>query len=186
MISLVQLWLPIVVAAVLVFVASSVIHTVIKWHNADYRQLSNEGEVAEAIRKGNPAPGQYALPHCVDMKEMQSPEMLKKFTDGPVVLMYVKASGMPSMGPALLGWLVFNLVISFFVAYLTSRTVPVSAPFLQVFRVAGTVAFLGYAGNAAQASIWMGKPWRSTAKEIVDGLIYGLVTGVSFGWLWPK
>lgn len=186
MISLFHLWLPIVVSAVLVFVASSVIHMVFKWHNSDYRKLPNEAEVAEALRKGSPAPGQYVLPHCMDMGDMKSPEVQKKFVEGPVGLLYLKASGMPNMGSALVGWFVFNVVISFMVAYLTSRTLAPGAPYLQVFRVAGTVAFLAYAGNAAQASIWMGKPWRSTAKEILDGLIYGLVTAGAFGWLWPK
>ena len=39
---LAQLWMPIVLSAVLVFAASSLIHMVLKWHNADYRPLANE------------------------------------------------------------------------------------------------------------------------------------------------
>lgn len=186
MISLFSLWLPICLSAVLVFLASSLIHMVFKWHNSDYRALPNEDEVREALRKGTPAPGQYVLPYCPDMKEMNAPAMQKKFEEGPVAMLYLKAPGQPKMGPALGGWFLFNLVIAFVVAYVTSRTLPVQAHYLQVFRVAGTVAFLAYAGNAAQASIWMGKPWRSAAKEILDGLIYGLVTAGTFGWLWPR
>jgi len=62
MISLPQLWLPILVSAVLVFVASSLIHMVVKWHNSDYLTLSNEDEVRAAIRKTNPAPGSICSP----------------------------------------------------------------------------------------------------------------------------
>ncbi|MBK8794386.1 MAG: hypothetical protein IPN59_15020 [Holophaga sp.] len=185
MIPLLHLWLPILVSAVLVFVASSVVHMVFKWHNSDYRQLPNEEAVREVIRKGNPAPGQYVLPYCPDMKEMNTPEAQRKFAEGPVAMLYLKRSGMPNMGRPLLAWFLFTLVVSFVVAYLTSRTVLPPAPYLQVFRVAGTAAFLAYAGNAAQAAIWMGKPWRSAAKEMLDGLIYAVVTAGAFGWLWP-
>jgi len=186
MVSLLQLWLPILLSAVLVFVASSLIHMVFKWHNSDYRKLPNEDEVRAAIRKGEPAPGQYVLPYFGDMKEMQSPEAQQKYAEGPVAMLYLKANGCPNMGSALLAWFLFSVVISFAVAYLTSRTVAPGAHYLQVFRVAGTVAFLAYAGNAAQAAIWMGKPCRSAAKEILDGFIYGLVTAGAFGWLWPR
>ena len=37
MISIASLWLPIVLAAVIVFVASSVIHMAPLWHKNDYR-----------------------------------------------------------------------------------------------------------------------------------------------------
>jgi hypothetical protein len=186
MISLLHLWLPILLSAVFVFLASSLIHMLFKWHNSDYRKLPNEDEVREAIRAGNPTPGQYGLPHCIDLEVMKGAEVQKKYTDGPVGLLYLKASGVPNMGSALVGWFFFSVVISFCVAYLTSRVLPGGTHYLQVFRVAGTVAFLAYAGNAAQASIWMGKPWRSTLKELLDGLIYGLVTAGTFGWLWPR
>ena len=43
-----SLWLPVVVTAVLIFVASSLIHMVFKWHNSDYRKIANEGQVRAA------------------------------------------------------------------------------------------------------------------------------------------
>lgn len=186
MVSLLHLWLPILLAAVFVFVASSLVHMVFKWHNADYLKLPNEDEVREAIRKGEPGPGQYVLPYFGDMQAMKSPEAQQKYAEGPVAMLYLKKCGIPDMGRALLAWFLFSVIIAFIVAYLTSRTVAPGAPFLLVFRVAGTAAFLAYAGNAAQAAIWMGKPWRSALKEMLDGLIYGLVTAAAFGWLWPR
>lgn len=126
------------------------------------------------------------LPYFGEMKEMQSPEAQQKYAEDPVAMLYLKKSGTPNLGSALLAWFLFSVVISFAVAYLTSRTVPPGAHYLQVFRVAGTVACLAFVGNAAQAAIWMGKPWRSAAKEILDGFIYGPVTAGAFGWLWPR
>ena len=32
--------------------------------------------------------------------------------------------------------------------------------------------------------IWGGKSWGATWKMLFDALIYGLVTGGTFGWLW--
>jgi hypothetical protein len=40
-------------------------------------------------------------------------------------------------------------------------------------------------GNLAKV-IWKGEPWSMVIKEVIDGLIYGLLTAGVFGWLWPK
>ncbi len=57
---------------------------------------------------------------------------------------------------------------------------------MKVFHTVGLVAFLAYAAGQLPAAIWMGKPWSIAAKEVLDGLIYGLVTAGTFGWLWPR
>ena len=72
------------------------------------------------------------------------------------------------------------------VAYLTGRTIGAGAEYLTVFRVAGTAAFLGFAGASASESIWKAMPWSVTLKHIFDGLIYSLLTAGVFGWLWPS
>ena len=92
-----SLWLPILVASVVIFIASSLIHMVFKWHNSDYLKLPNEDAVSAAIRAGSLAPGQYALPHCVDMKEMGGEVMQKKFADGPVALITLLAIKMTTL-----------------------------------------------------------------------------------------
>src|ERR1700675_185416 len=98
MITLAQLWLPIVVAAVVVFAASSLIHMVFKWHNSDYLRLANEDAVRAAVRSSTPAPGQYMIPYCEHGKAMQSPEMLQKFNEGPIAFVTLIPSGPPSRG----------------------------------------------------------------------------------------
>lgn len=185
MISLADLWIPIVLSAVLVFVASSLIHMVFKWHNSDYRKLANEDEVRAAIRASSPVPGQYMIPHC-DPKEMQKAEVVQKFKDGPIGFLMLMQPGAPSMGKPLALWFLLNLIIAFAVGYLASRTVPFGVSFLAVCRVVGIVTFLAYAGGSVSSAIWMGKPWISAAKEVLDAFIYGLVSAVAFGWLWPR
>jgi hypothetical protein len=184
--SLSQLWLPILLSAVAVFLASSLIHMVVKWHASDYRALPNEDEVRAAVRKGSPAPGQYVLPHCADMKDMQTPAMLQKYQEGPVAMVVISPNGVPGIGASLAKWFVFSVVVAFMAAYLASRTMAPGTHYLQVFRVVGAVSFLAYGfGNVPQA-IWMGKPWSIVLKDLADALIYGLLSGGVFGWLWPR
>jgi hypothetical protein len=184
MITLGALWLPIIASAVLVFVASSLVHMVFKYHNKDYTKIPNEDAVRAAIRGAKPA--QYIIPYCSDMKDMEKPEMKQKYVEGPIVVMNVMPTGVPKMGKSLVQWFLFVLVVSFFIAYVAAHTIPPGAAYLGVFRVVGAVGFLAYAAGVVPASIWMGKPWAITWKEVFDGLLYGLVTAGTFGWLWPR
>ena len=186
MVSLTQLILAIVGSAVAVFIASSLIHMVFKWHNKDYRGLSNEDAARAAIKAGAPGPGQYFVPYCADMKEMAKPEMQQKYIDGPNAMVVVRPSGAPKMGPLLAQWFVLSLVVAAVAGYLASRTVPAGASFLAVARVVSLVTFAAYATGGITAAIWYGKPWASAMKDLLDAFIYGLVTACVFGWLWPR
>lgn len=186
MVSLGNLWLPIIVSAVIVFIASSVLHMVLKYHNADYMGLSNEDAVRAAVNAGRAAPGQYTIPYCANPKELSSPEKVQKLTEGPVGILTLRPTGPVQMGGFLGTWFIFLLVISYFTAYVLSRTIPLGAPYLAVFRIAGTVAWMGYAGAEITNSVWRSQPWSVTTKNVIDGLIYGLLTAGVFGWLWPR
>jgi hypothetical protein len=181
-----ELWIPIVVSAVLIFIASSVIHMVVKWHNSDYRKFSNEDAIRAAIRAGNAEPGQYTVPHCADMKDMAKPEMQQKFVEGPIAWITLRPSGPPKMGGALGAWFVYILVICLIAAYVAQRSLPAAATFNQVGRIVGALSLLAYAGGSVQMGIWMGKPWPSVMKDVVDGIIYAVIAGAVFGWLWPR
>jgi len=52
--------------------------------------------------------------------------------------------------------------------------------------VVGTAAFLAYGLGQLSNGIWRGQPWGMTIKEVIDGLVYGLLTAGTFGWLWPR
>ena len=186
MVPLASLWLPILLAAVAVFVASSLIHMVLKYHNSDYRGLPNEDQVRAAIRSSNPAPGQYFMPHCPDHKELKKPEVQQKFIDGPVGIITLMRPGPPTMGKPLVLWFILNLLIAIAAGYLASRTVPHGASFLAVCRVVGLVTFLAYAGGAVSNAIWYGRTQSAAIKDVIDAFIFGLVSAAVFGWLWPR
>lgn len=182
---LTQLWLPILLSAVGVFVASSILHMLLKfWHMPDYRGLANEDEVADALRRGDPAPGMYSLPYCT-MENMGTPEMQEKMKRGPVGFLILRSPGLPNMGAFLGMWFVFCLVVSLFAGYLGAATLATGTAGEQVFRVTGTAAFMAYGFSSIPVGIWWGQPWRAVFKDVIDGLIYALVTGALFAWLWP-
>ena len=180
-----QLVLPILLSAVAIFIASSLIHTVVKWHNPDYKKLSNEDEVTGAIRRGSPAPAQYNFPHCLEGQK-NTPEIQAKFAAGPVGVMYIRESGEIRIGPFLLKWFVYLLVVAALVAYVAMITLGSGAPYLSVFRVVSATAWLAFAWQGPGDSIWVGKPWGQTVKYLLDGLIYALLMAGVFGWLWPR
>jgi len=185
MVPLAALWLPIVLAAVIVFVASSIIHMVLPYHRSDCKQVPDEANVMAALRSAGLQRGYYMFPYT-SHKNMKSPETIAKFKQGPVGILTVFPTGMPAM-PKFLGlWFGYCLLIGFFVAYLTAHTVASGAHYLVVFRVAGTAAFLAYGLGPLSNGIWKGQPWSMVLKETFDGLIYGLLTAGAFGWLWPR
>jgi hypothetical protein len=186
MVTWTDLLLPSVIATACVFIASALIHMVIKWHNPDYFKLANEDEVRAALRRGSPGPGEYIVPHCQDQKEMADPAMQKKRTEGPNVVIYVGPTGMPSMGKLLGTQAAYNFVISLLAGYVAKASLAGGATYLEVFQVVGAAALLAYSGQSAADSIWKYKPWRVTFKYVLDGLIYAALTAGSFAWMWPE
>jgi len=185
MVTIPELWLPILLAAVLVFVASSIIHMFLGYHATDFEAVPNEDRVRKALREAAIPPGDYTIPWAGSMKEMGDPAFIEKQEEGPVAMFTVLESGPVRMGPLLLKWFAFILVVSVVVAYLAGRTLAEGAEYLAVFRVAGTVAFVAYAADSWPQSIWLGRKWSTALKNTFDGLIYALVTAGVFGWLWP-
>jgi hypothetical protein len=117
---------------------------------------------------------------------MKSAPVIEKMKRGPVGLLTVLPSGPPAMGKNMTQWFLYCVVLSLFAAYLSARLLAPGTAFLQVFRVVGTVAFLGYGAAHAQESIWNGRSWLVTLKHLFDSVIYALLTAGTFSWLWPK
>jgi hypothetical protein len=186
MVPLTSLWLPIVLSAVIVFIASSLLHMVLPFHKSDYRKLPDEEKVQDVLRSAGVTPGPvYHFPHTTH-QEMKTPAAVERFKRGPVGLLTIFPSGAPSMGKYLGLWFVYCLLVGIFVAYLAGRTLAPGTDYLQVFRIAGTAAFLGYAFGQMQDLIWKGQTWGVTLKHVFDGLVYALLTAGTFGWLWPR
>src|SRR6266550_6908961 len=110
MVSLLSLWLPVLFSAVIVFLASTVIHMTPLWHKSDFPLVAREAELLNALRPFAIPPGDYFIPRAAGMKEMRSPEFKEKMKQGPVALLTVMPNGPVSMGRPLAQWFVFLFV----------------------------------------------------------------------------
>ena len=178
-----SLWLPILVSAVVVFIASSVIHMVFTYHKNDLQKLPDEEGAMNALRLLDIPQGDYVMPYCGTSKGMKEPEMIEKWDKGPVAILTVLESGMPKMGKSLVQWFIYILVVSIFAAYIASHSLTSEDTYLAVFRIVGSVAFMGYSLAFWQSYIWFKKSFRYVFLSSIDGLIYALLTAGVFGWL---
>ncbi|MBI4721177.1 MAG: hypothetical protein HY770_08175 [Chitinivibrionia bacterium] len=142
------LWLPILLSAVFVFIASSILH--------------------------------MATP-----LEMKDPDAVKKFEQGPVGILTVLPNGKPKMGKSLVLWFLYIVFINIFVGYAAALGLERGTDYLMVFRVTGAIAVLAYVAAPLYEHIWKGQSCATTFRFIIGGVIYGLLTAGTFGWLWP-
>jgi hypothetical protein len=180
-----SLWMPILVATVAVFVASSIVWMVLPHHRTDFKKLPDEDGLLAALRKQPVPVGQYMFPHCAGPADMKDPAKKAKWETGPVGVAVIRPSGMPAMGKQLATWAVFILFVEAVVAYLARHALPNGAPGVEVMRIVGTAAGLGFAMAQVPESIWLGRPWSVTVKNVVDAAVYALITAIVFRLFWP-
>jgi hypothetical protein len=186
MVGLSQLWLPILLSGVIVFVASSIVHMVLPWHKGDFKTVPNEDRFREAMRALSIPPGDYMVPRPARREDMKSKAFTDKMKAGPILTMTVLPAGVPSMGTYLVQWFIFCVIVSVFAGYIAGRALPQGTEYLHVFRFAGATAFIAYSVAQWPNSIWYRRSWMITFKQTIDGLIYGMLTAGVFGWLWPR
>jgi len=186
MTALYSLWLPILLSAVAVFIASSVIHMVLtSWHKNDFKKVADEDRFRQVVGPLALPPGDYIVPYAGTMDEMKTSGFAQKRVQGPVLLMTVMQPGKINMGPYLVKWFIFTIVISFLAAYVAGAALPPGTEYLRVFQIAGATAFIGYTTATWPLSIWYHRDWAATIRTPIDGLVYALLTAGIFGWLWP-
>ena len=123
------------------------------------------------------------FPGC-DSSSMKTEEGKARYAAGPWGMLSVQA-GPPNFGRNLGTVFVFYLVVGVFVAYLAGLALGAGAEFVQVLRVAGAAAMASYCLGAIPGGIFFGRSTRAMAMDIIDGLVYALLTGVVFALLWP-
>jgi len=186
MVSLTSLWAPILLSAVLVFVASSISHEVVRFHRSDFTKLPGEGDVMDLLRKLAVPPGDYLFPLVTSRTEMKNPAFREKWKRGPVGLTTILPNGGHPMGRTFALWFLYCVAGGVFAAFIAGRALASGASGRDVFLLAGAAAFTGHALALWQAAIWYGRSWATTIKSTVDGFVYGLLTGGAFAWLWPR
>ncbi len=185
MVTIASLWLAIILASVLVFVASAIIWTVLPHHKSDYKSLPDEAAARRALQPQDLPPGQYNIPNIASPDALKDPEVAQLFTDGPVGFLTVLPKGIPNMGKNMVRSLVFYLLVSGTVAYLASLSLKPDADYWEVFRFVGTFAWAAYGFAIVPDAIWFGRPWRSVGKQLVDAFVYATLTAGAFAGFWP-
>jgi hypothetical protein len=186
MVPILDLWQPILVSAVVVFIASSIAHMVLPYHRTDFKQMPSESEVMEGLRKFGIPPGDYMVPHPGGPQGMKSPAYQEKLVRGPVLSATVMKSGPLTLGSQLTQWFMFCLVVGVLAAYVTGRAAGPGTEYLVIFRFSGTTAFIAYSVAQWSDTIWFKRSWMTTIKNTFDGLVYAMLTAGIFGWLWPE
>jgi hypothetical protein len=181
-----SIWLPLLVSAVAVFVASSLVHMVLPWHKNDYPRLANEDAVMDALRPLGIPTGEYFMPRPASREALRSPEFLERVNRGPVFILNMMPNGMMPMGKVLGQWFVFLLIVSYFAGNIAYRAITPPAEHHRIFHTVGLSAFMAYAFALWTMSIWYHRPWMTTIKATVDGLIYAAITAEIYVLLWPK
>ncbi len=184
MVSLAALWLPILVAAVVVFIAGFIMNMVLPHHRTDFAKIPDEDGFCEAVRSQGLGQGQYRFPHATTGAEMKDPAYQEKVNAGPVGILIIGPTG-NTLPKQLIQHFIYVLIISLIAGYMGSACLPAGVDYLKVFQVVGCAAFLGYSGALMLNGIWFHMTWSSTWKHALDGLVYGLLTAGVFGWLWP-
>ena len=185
MVSLEALWIPILLSAVIVFIASSIIHMALPWHKGDYPKLAAEQSVMDALLPLALPPGDYMIPRASHMNEMKTPQFQERMRKGPVILMTIRPNGTWKWaecfysGLSIQSWCRYSQVMS---AAARCRQVP---RIYMCSRSSAPRQLPATPWHWPKLSIWYGRGWNLTIRSAIDGVIYGALTAGTFGWLWP-
>lgn len=183
MVALSSLWLPILISAVLVFIASTFFWMAPFWHRKDYDQAGDDTALVSALSVMRS--GMYMVPSM--NWEKATPEERAACMKGPTALVLLRNPGSTFSFPGAMGsYFLYCLLMSTLIGYLASISLPAGAHYMQVFRVVSTAGVLAFSFGMIPDSIWYGRPWRASIKGIIDGVIIGLLMAGVFGWLWPN
>lgn len=186
-----HLWLPILVATVVMFILSALIWTAMPHHKNEHRGVPDEDSLLAVLRKANLQPGNYMFPFCAPehrWDKAKTEEWGKKVAEGPAGTLTTWPKGPMNMGKMMGQSLAFYLVANFFIGAAGAHAIRFDAPatFHHVFVVIGLVTFMTYFFATVPACIWFGKPWKSQALLFIDAVVYAAATAATFAWLWPR
>ncbi len=174
-----SLWLPILISGVALFFASWAAWMLLPHHKPEWKGLPDENAVTQALR--DIRPGQYMFPYAATPDACKSQEYKQRVEAGPrgTLTLWEKP---PNMAVNMLCTLLFFVIANFVIGYLTGMALDPGDSFWKVFRFAGTAGILTYGTANILNGIWFG---RKMVADIIDGVAYGIITGLIFAALWP-
>lgn len=183
MVHLQDLWLPILVSGIAVFFASFLVWAVLPLHSKDWKPVPNEDGFINGLKMHGLKKGGYAFPFCADKAQHKDPEFQRKWKEGPSGFLTVM--GDMNMGKNMLLSFVVFLIASTFIAYVAGHALPAGTEYMKVFQIVGSMAIAVYTIARLPNDIWFQTPCRAVVMNLIDGVIYGLVTAGVFASMWP-
>jgi hypothetical protein len=181
---LISLWIPILLAAVAVFVVSFVCWMVLPLHKHDFTPMADDGPLRSAVRGVGLKPGRYMFPFARDAASRKSKEFMAKYEEGPTGIITIFRP--MNMGVNMLLTFAVFLAATFLIGYLLSITLQRGNDFWRVFQVATTIGVLTYSFSQVPYQIWYQATRANKIACFVEGVVYGITTGLVFALLWPK
>jgi len=181
---LIQLWLPILLSAVAIWIASAVIWMVMPHHAKDFKAVPNEDSFLSALKAFNLPAGSYHFPHCGSHKDSRDPEFQRKWKEGPAGMLNIMNCA--GMGKNMLLTFLVQLAASTITAYLGSLVLARGLDFMPVFRFFATAGILTWCFASLPNQIGFGASRNAKVACFIDGIIYAAITASIFAALWPK
>ncbi len=175
------LWLPILISTIALFFASFLSWMVFQLHAKDWVKMNGEEAFMTAVRGMNIPEGNYMFPGVDSLKEANTPEHQKKYSDGPRGILQILP--MVNMGKNLGLTFTYFLFCNATFAYLGSFALESGAEFIDVFRFVATIALLTFAASIVQHAIWF--KVRITG-HLIESIAYSLIAGGIFAAFWPS
>ena len=179
--SLGSLWMPVIVSGIALFFASWAAWMLLPHHKPEWQGISSEDTFLQSLRSINVPPGQYMFPYSCKPEDWKSEEFQRRREAGPTGTLTIWKKP-PSMGVNMLCTVLFFIIANFVIAYLAGIALPPGETFMNVFRFVGTAGILTYGTANILNGIWFG---RKMVADIIDGIAYGIITGLIFAALWP-
>jgi hypothetical protein len=176
-----SLWLPIILSGAALFLASWAAWMLLPHHKPEWRGLPNEDAFLSSVRGEGIPPGQYMFPYACTPEDWKTEEFQNRVKSGPNGTLAIW-NGPPNMGINMVCTLAFFTIASFVIAYLAGIALEPGEAFMKVFQFVGTAGILTYGTANILNGIWFG---RKMIADIIDGVLYGLITGLIFAALWP-
>lgn len=180
---LTQLWLPILLAAVAVWIYSAVAWMVLPHHTNDQRGLPDEDAALDAIRALGVPPGNYGFPRPANKAACKDPAFVEKWKRGPAGTLNIWPEF--NMGRNMVLSFIVYLLISTLIAYLGAAALTPGTSFGKVFQVLGVAGILAYTTSGLTNAIWFQASRNAVLSNAFDGIVSGLITGAIFASLWP-
>lgn len=206
---LTHLWLPILLSGVGVWIASFIAWMAIGHHKKDRDAIpgGREQEFMDTLTRMGIGPGNYGFPDFCQHDALPRKERMEKmkalYDRRPMGVLRVW--GEMNMGVNMAVTFMFYLFTSAVIGYLGWAALPHGSPtatlpgvgtvtatalggvsFGKVFQVCGTAGILAYCFASVPNDIWFQLKRRAMVMNWIDGIVFGLLTGAIFAWLWPR